>query len=50
LQASKKIKHGVCFKINPEDYNFSQNQAKEINAKVGIVAYLRKEKVLQVWI
>ena len=47
-QAAKKIEHAVCFKINPEDYGFSQDQAKEINAKGkgGIVAYLRKGKKL----
>jgi len=45
-QAAKKIEHAVCFKINPEDYDFSQDQAKEINAKGGIVAYLRKGKKL----
>ena len=38
----KKIEHAVCFKIKPEDYGFSQDQAKEINARGGIVAYLPK--------
>jgi len=41
-QAAKKIEHAVCFGIKTEDYDFSQDQAKEINAKGGIVAYLRK--------
>ena len=40
-QATKKIEHAVCFKIKPEAYGFSQDQAKRIN-KVGIVAYLRE--------
>ena len=45
-QAAKKIEHAVCFGIKPEDYDFSQDQAKEINAKGGILAYLRKGKKL----
>ena len=45
-QAVKKIEHTVCFGINPAAYDFSQDQAKEINAKGGIVAYLRKGKKL----
>lgn len=45
-QAAKKIEHAVCFGINPAAYNFSQDQAKEINDKGGIVPYLRKGKKL----
>ena len=45
-QAVKKIEHAVCFGINPAAYDFTQDQAKEINAKGGIVAYLRKGKKL----
>ena len=46
-QAAKKIEHAVCFGINPADYDFSQDQAKEINAKGGgIVSYVRKGKKL----
>jgi len=42
-QAAKKIEHAVCFGINPADYDFSQDQAKEINGgKGGIGAYVRK--------
>lgn len=41
-QAAKKIEHAVCFEIKPEDFGFSQDQAKQINAKGGIVAYVRK--------
>lgn len=42
----KKIEHAVFFGIKPEAYDFSQDQAKEINAKGGIVAYVQKGKVL----
>ena len=45
-QATKKLEHAVCFGINPVDYDFSQDQAKEINGKGGIVAYIRKDKKL----
>ena len=46
-QATKKIEHAVCFGIKPEDYGFSQEQAKEINSsKGGIVSYVRKGKKL----
>ena len=45
-QAAKKIEHAVCFGINPAAYDFSQDQAKEINDKGGIVSYLRKGKKL----
>ena len=45
-QATKKLEHAVCFGIKPKDYDFSQDQAKEINAKGGIVSYLRKGKKL----
>ena len=41
-QAVKKLEHGVCFGINPADEGFSQDQAKEINAKGGLVSYVRK--------
>lgn len=41
-QATKKLEHAICFGITPADYGFSQDQAKEINAKGGIVAYIRK--------
>jgi len=41
-QAAKKIEHAVCFGLKPEDFGFSQEQAKEINAKGGIVSYVRK--------
>lgn len=41
-QAAKKIEHAVCFGINVEEYGFSQDQAKEINVKGGIVDYVRK--------
>ena len=41
-QAAKKIEHAVCFGIKPEDFGFSQDQAKQINAKGGIVVYVRK--------
>ena len=44
-QAAKKLEHAVCFGIKPEDSDFSQDQAKEINAKGGIVAYLRKGNI-----
>jgi len=46
-QATKKLEHAVCFGIKPEDYGFSQEQAKEINSgKGGIVSYVRKVKKL----
>lgn len=45
-QAAKKIEHAVCFGINPADYGFSEDQAKEINVKGGIVAYIQKGKTL----
>ena len=45
-QAAKKLKHAVCFGINTADYDFSQDQVREINAKGGIVAYVRKGKTL----
>jgi hypothetical protein len=41
-QAANKLEHAVCFGIKPEDFGFSQDQAKQINAKGGIVGYLRK--------
>jgi len=41
-QAVKKLEHAVCFGITPADYDFSQDQAKKINAKGGIVAYVQK--------
>lgn len=46
-QALKKIEHAVCFQINPGNYNFSQEQAREINYdKVGLVIYVQKGKTL----
>lgn len=46
-QAVKKIEHAVCFHINPVDYNFSQNQAEEIDRnKGGLVTYVQKGKTL----
>ena len=45
-QAAKKLEHAVCFGLKPEDFGFSQNQAKQINAKGGIVAYVRKANKL----
>jgi len=45
-QALKKLEHAICFGIQPEDYGFSQDQAKEINAPGGIIAYVRKGKKL----
>jgi len=46
-QAVKKIEHAVCFQINPGNYNFSQEQAREINyGKGGLVAYVQKGKTL----
>jgi hypothetical protein len=45
-QAAKKLEHADCFGIKLEDFDFSQDQAKEINAKGGIVAYVRKGKTL----
>jgi len=41
-QAAKKLEHAVCFGIKLEDFGFSQDQAKKINAKGGIVVYVRK--------
>ena len=41
-QAAKKLEHAVCFGLKLEDFGFSQDQAKQINAKGGIVAYVRK--------
>ena len=41
-QATKKLEHAVCFGIKPEDFGFSQDQAKQINAKGEIVGYVRK--------
>ena len=43
-QAAKKVEHAVCFGLKPEGFGFSQNQAKQINAKGkgGIIAYVRK--------
>ena len=41
-QAAKKLEHAVCFELKPEDFGFSQNQTKQINAQGGIVAYLLK--------
>ena len=41
-QAAKKLEHAVCFGLKPEDFGFSQDQAKQINAKGEIVAYVRK--------
>ena len=35
--AAKKIEHPVCFGLKPEDFGFSQDQAKQINAKGGIL-------------
>jgi hypothetical protein len=42
-QSAKKIKHAVCFGINPADYDFSQDQAKEINAKGGLESILNNQ-------
>ena len=41
-QAVKKIEHAVRFGLKPKDFDFSHDQAKQINAKGGIVAYVRK--------
>lgn len=41
-QATKKLEHAVYFGIKPKDYGFLQDQAKEINDKGDIVAYVRK--------
>lgn len=41
-QAAKKIEHAVCFGLKPENFGFSQDQAKQINLKGGIVVYVRK--------
>ena len=42
-QAVKKIEHAICFGLNPEDFNFSQDEARNINTiKGGIVDYVRK--------
>lgn len=41
-QAAKKIKHALAFDVSPENFGFSQYQAKQINAAGGIVAYVRK--------
>ena len=41
-QAAKKIEHAVCFGLKPEDFGFSQDQAKQINDQGGIVTYLQK--------
>ena len=41
-QVAKKIEHAVCFGLKPEDFGFSQEQAKQINENGGIVAYVRK--------
>jgi hypothetical protein len=45
-QTAKKLEHADCFGIKPEDFGFSQDQAKEMNSKSGIVAYVRKGKTL----
>lgn len=45
-QAAKKIEHAVCFKLNPQDFDFSQEQARQINKDGGIVAYIREGKKL----
>ena len=45
-QAAKKIEHAVCFGLKSEDFGFSQDQAKQINVKGGIVSYVRKAKKL----
>ena len=46
-QSVKKIEHAVCFGIQPEDFGFSQNQAREINyGNGGLVAYVQKGKTL----
>lgn len=45
-QAVKKVEHAVCFAINPLDYGFSQDQAKEINDPGGLVSYVQKGKTL----
>jgi len=39
---AKKIEHGVCFRIKPENFRFSQAQAKAINRAGGIVGYVRR--------
>ena len=41
-QAAKKLEHAICFGLKPEDFGFSQDQARRINAKGAIVAYVRK--------
>ena len=40
-QAAKKLEHAICFGLDPKNFNFSQDQAKQIN-KGGIVAYVRQ--------
>ena len=45
-QAAKKIEHAVCFGLNPEDFGFSQDQARQINAKGGIRFYVQQGKKL----
>ena len=45
-QAAKKIKHALSFGVNPADYDFSQDQAVEIDSKGGIVSYVEKGKKL----
>ena len=46
-QAAKKLEHADCFGIKPEDFGFSQDQAKKINRGEGeIVGYVRRGKKL----
>lgn len=47
-QAGKKIEHAVYFGIKPEDFDFSQQQAKVINAPGGVVSYVRKGQKLPI--
>ena len=41
-QAAKKLEHAVCFGPKPKDFGFSQDQAKQMNAKGGLLPYARK--------
>ena len=40
-QATKKICHGVCFEIKPEDYGAKQSDLHRLN-KIGIDRYVRE--------
>ena len=41
-QTAKKIEDGVCFGIDPADYNITQAELRQINKDGGIIKYVQE--------